>query len=226
MYYRMVNDRLETAGKSASAPDQDKLIEYLFFCLAYVLKESRETIQYGTSQYGDPETSFSIVMLNIDHVGYDYATECFRVLGIEPLRECGPVMSVEFETAGENDKFKEHFKSLLDRAEKELMLLNDKTPQEYFFLKTCPVIKEVASTDSKHFVVLQADVQDAVDRLCVEETMQPWTDYERIRDYYEISVEDDGTAEIRVVFYRLRKQKKFVRYLKKLELQDLYGTGT
>lgn len=56
--------------------------------------------------------------------------------------------------------------------------------------------------------------------------MQPWADYERIRDYYEISVEDDGTAEIRVVFYRLRKQKKFVRYLKNLGLEDLYGTNT
>ena len=69
-------------------------------------------------------------------------------------------------------------------------------------------------------MVIQTDVLDAVDRICAEETMQPWADYERIRDYYEISVEDDGTDEIRVVFYRLRKQKKFVRYLKKMELQE------
>ena len=82
-----------------------------------------------------------------------------------------------------------------------------------------PVIKNVTSTNSKHYVALQADIHDAVDLFCLKETLDPWADYERIKDYHEITVGDDGKADIQMVFYRIRTRKKFLRYLKELGVE-------
>ncbi len=78
--------------------DQDKLIRFLFLNLAYFLKQSREVIKYEDPQYSSANTGFAITMFRVEYKAYDYATECFRLLGKEPVRECGVTMSVSFDT--------------------------------------------------------------------------------------------------------------------------------
>ena len=77
--------------------DQDKLIRFLFLNLAYFLKQSREVIKYEDPQYSSANTGFAITMFRVEYKAYDYATECFRLLGKEPVRECGVTMSVSFD---------------------------------------------------------------------------------------------------------------------------------
>jgi len=88
-------------------------------------------------------------------------------------------------------------------------------------LQLHPTIKKVASTNSNHFVVLQSEIKDDVDLISVKDVMKPWIDSERIRDHNEITFERDGVAEIRVVFYRIRTQKKFIRYLKESGIKEV-----
>jgi hypothetical protein len=216
-YYKQIDARLESAGGSTSAPDQDKLLDYLFFCLAYELKQDRDSVIFKEPEWTNAETSFSIVMYRSGHVAHDYCSSCIKALGAICRWECGPVKTACMQSKEERDEVKNKFESRLQNAQKQLAVLNGRTPQEYFFLKAHPVVLETASTDNNHFVILQADIRDAVDLLCVEETLTPWADYDRIRDYFEITVDDNSRAEIKVVLYRIRKQKKFIRYLKNLE---------
>ena len=199
---------------------QNKLTRYLFLNLAYILEQKRAVIKYENPNFGDANLGFAITMFRIDHEAYDYADQCFRILGKDPVRECGVTISVTFYTPEENIEFRMRFKSLLDEAQKRLPALNGKTPQEFYMLQLKPLITEIVSTDSKHCVALQADINDAVDLLGLEETFEPWTDCERIRDYHEITIDDDGKADVQMVFYRIRTRKKFILYLKGLGVEE------
>jgi len=200
--------------------NDNRLIEYLFICLAHILRESNQKIQYGTTQYGNPHTGFSITMFHIDHDGYYYAEKCFDILGKASLRECGPTMSVCFNTPEETNAFKNRFMAYMEQAEERLSELNGNAPQEFYALKANPKISEIISTQSNHIVLLKANFHDAIDELAFCEMMKPWTDIESIRDYFEIEDCDDGNAEIRVVFYKLKNQKRFIRYLATLGIGE------
>jgi len=199
--------------------DQEKLLQYLFLNLAYLLRESREVIKYENPQYGDPALGFAITVFRINNKFYDYADQCFRLMGKITVRECGITMSVSFDTSKENDSFRENFKLRMRQAEERLPALNGKTPQEFYLLHFNPVIKNVTSTNSKHYVALQADIHDAVELHCLREALDPWADYKRIKDYHEITVDDNCNADIQMVFYRIRTRKKFLRYLKELNVE-------
>jgi len=219
LYYRSIMDRLEQTGKSIPAPDHDTLLAYLFLCYASALKNDRAGAKIQEPAWSDPATTFSIVMNNAGAVTHDYCCSCIEALGGTWERECGPVTNACLKSTVERNEVKNNFLSRLKRAQQKLKNLKGKTPQEYYFLKTSPVIREVASTASNHFVVILVEIQNAIDLLSVDEAFQPWADYERIRDYYTISLTDTGTGEIRIVFYRIRKQKMFVRYLQNLGLE-------
>lgn len=84
MVYQFFNSRLDTAGEGTVKPDKNKLTQYLFFNFAHLLRKSGETIEYEAPQYSSPDTGFAMTMLRVDMKVYDYAVECFRVLGKEP----------------------------------------------------------------------------------------------------------------------------------------------
>ncbi len=214
--YRTVKNRLGTAEELSASSEQDKLLAYLFLCFVYLLRRNRANVAVEDAVWSDPETTFSIVIYHADGETHDHCCACIEALGAEWVRESGTTTAVSCESGTERDAVKNKFMILLNEARKRLARLRNRTPQEYFFLNTTPVIREIASTDNKHFVVLQADIQDAVDMLCVEETLQPWADYKRIRDYFEISGNDNGMAAIKMIFYRIRRQKEFIRYLQNL----------
>jgi len=226
MYYRRINDRLEIAGNSTETPDQQKLVDYLFLCFAYELKKDRAEAVFQEPVWSDKKTTFSILINHAGGVSHDYCCSCIEAIGGSWNRECGVLTNACFESEAERDEAKNRFFDLLDQAKERLVLLFDRTPQEYFFMETSPVIKKIGSTPNNHYVELHADIHDAVDMLCMDETLQPWADYERIRDYYENSVNEDGEAEVRMVFYRVRKQKKFVRYLNNLGVKEEEKTMT
>ena len=146
-------------------------------------------------------------MFRVDYKAYDYATECFRLLGKEPVRECGVTMSVSFPTPEENEVFKCRFKSLMDQAEKELSQIGDQTPQEYYFLKCAPVLIGTEDTPSNHYVLLQATVQDDLDRRVCQEVLGDC----------EITGED-GTVDIKVSCYRKKWRDRLVRYMKVIKV--------
>jgi hypothetical protein len=223
MIYRPIHNRLQAAEKLTACSEQDKLLAYLFLCLAHALQRDRDRILYQDGQWSDPDTTFSMVLYRSGGETHDYCCSCIEALGGEWQRECGPVTTAYTESRAERDALKSGFISLLAQAEQRLSRIKGITPQEYFFLQTNPVIEAITSTDHNHFVVLRADVQDNVDMLCLTEALEPWADYERIRDHFEIIVQDDGMAEIRVIFYRLNKQRKFVRYLKKMGVDGFAG---
>ena len=199
-----------------------KLVRFFFLNMAYLLRESNETIQYGTTQYGDPEKGFSITMLKVDHSAYDYATECFMLLGGDPKRECGPTIASSFESVEDCEDFKSNFMSLLEDANDRLKKMLNLTPQEYSILKTAPTIQKAFSTDSKHYTVLSAMFSDISDMMIWENFLRPWNDTERVRDYSEVDADGDGTAEIIMTCYKLRKQKKFIKYLRGLGIGENY----
>lgn len=226
MVYQLVTKRLSSTGKSLVGPDEkkavfhEKLLNYLFLCFAYELKQDREELIYQEPVWSDPETTFSIVMYRSGFESFDYCCECIKALGGRFERECGPVTTVYTESQQERNRLKQDFLRLLAAAEKQLAGLNGVTPREFHAIKTHPVITEVSSTNNLHFIMLHAEILNSVDRLVWDELLKPWRDDNRIRDYYEIECFADGTAEIKMVFYRLRKQKKFFRYLINLGVQQ------
>lgn len=229
MVYQLVTVRLSSAEKLLVGPDEkkavyhEKLLAYLFLCFAYELKQDREELIYQEPVWSDPETTFSIVMYRSGFESFDYCCECIKALGGRYERECGPVTTVYAESQQERNRLKQDFLRLLAAAEKQLSELNGVTPQELHALKTHPVITEVSSTDNLHFIVLHAEILNSVDRLVWDEFLKPWRDDKRRRDYHEIECFADGTAEIRMKFYRLRKQKKVFRYLINLGVQQASG---
>jgi hypothetical protein len=187
--------------------DQNKLIRFLFLNIAYFLKQSRETIKYEEPQYGNADLGFAISVFRVDHKFYDYAVECFRLLGKEPVRECGVTMSVSFDTPEETNTFRDHFRAFVDQAEAELGKMGTLTPHEYYFLKCAPVIIGTEDGQSNHYVFLQVTVQDDLDREVCEEILG---DCEIIGD--------DGTVEIKVSCYRKKWRDKLVRYLRGIDI--------
>ena len=90
--------------------DQKKRLRFLSLNLVYLLKKNREVVKHEELQYGNAELGFAITMFRVDHKAYDYAAECFRLLGKEPSRECGVTMSVSFDAPEENNAFRNHFR--------------------------------------------------------------------------------------------------------------------
>jgi len=84
-----------------------------------------------------------------------------------PARECGVTMSVSFDTPDENNAFSDLFKALVSQAEGLVHSLEDRTPQEHYFLQTNPIIKGIEDTQSNHYVLLQANVVDDIDERSV-----------------------------------------------------------
>ncbi len=193
---------------NATMTGQDKLLRFLFLNIAYLLKQSREVIKYEVPQYGNADLGFAVTMFRVDHKAYDYAVECFRLLGKKPVRECGVTMSVSFYTPEENNAFRDHFRELMDQAEEELCKIGTLTPHEYFFMKCSPVIVVTEYAPSGHYVLLQATVEDDLDRSVCKEILGDC----------EMSG-CDGTVEIKVLCYRKKWRNKLVRYLKGI------GTG-
>ncbi len=185
---------------------QDKL-RFMFLNLAYLLKQSREIIKYEEPQYGNPNLGFAITMFRVDHKAYDYANQCFRLLGKEPLRECGVTMSVSFDTPEENNAFRDLFRELMDQAYAELEKISDLTPHEYYFLKCAPVVIGTEDGQSNHYVLLQATVDDDLDRSVCEEILGDC----------EMSG-GDGTVEVRVSCYRKKWRDRLVRYLREIKV--------
>lgn len=208
LYYKMLDYRLKTAGNST--PGQDKLLDYLFLCLAYELKQDKDKIIYQEPVWSDPETTFSIVMYR-SGVTHECCCLCIETLGGSWQRECGPVTTAYSKSQEECDELKSRFISLLDNAQERLAGLNDKNPQEYFFLKTNPKIIRIEETPNNHFVFLKADIVDELDRhVC-----------EAVLGNCEISViPDDEPSEIKLVCDRKKWRDQLVRYLKNLGLED------
>ncbi len=200
--------------------NHDKLLKYLFLCFAYEMNKDRDRVIFQDPVWSDPETTFSIVMNRSRPVAFDYCCLCIDALGGDYKRECGPVTTIYTESQDQRDKIKTNFQSLFHNAQKRLGDLDDKTPQEFYLLQLHPTIKKIASNDSNHFVVLRAYTKDAVDLIVVHDVMKPWIDFERVREHYKISFEGGSVAEIKVIFYRIRTQKKFIRHLKQLGVKE------
>lgn len=226
-FYQEIENRLHDCGQYVNqsianhALQQAKLIQYLFLNLVHIVRNSDDIIRYGTPQYSSAETGFTMVLYRIAHEGYDYCVYGFHVLGCRNIhRECGPTISVQFDSSEEKEAFRAKLMNVLEEAEGQLNLLGDRTPQESYILKTNPVIVDTYSTQNEHIVVLNAIISDAVDFLAWKEILKPWADNDRIRDYYEITVHPDKPSEIKLIFYRIRKRDKFLRYMSKLSKND------
>ena len=222
-FYQEIENRLQDCGQYVNQSDgnldqqQAKLIQYLFLNLVHIVRNSDDIIRYGQSQYHSADTSFTMVLYRIAHVGFDYANYGFHALGCPNAHnEAGPTISLQFSSQKERDAFKAKLMNVLEEAENQLNLLNDRTPQESYILKTNPVIVDTFSTNNEHIVLMNAKISDAVDFLALKECCEPWADNDRIRDYYEITVHPDKPAKIKLVFYRRRKRDKFLRYMKNL----------
>lgn len=185
-------------GKSENA------LHYLILInLAYLLKESRETIKYEDPQYGNPNLGFAITVFRVDHKFYDYTDQCLRLMGKKPVRECGVTMSVSFNTPEENNSFRDNFKLRMDQGEELLVGLGDRTPQEHYFLKTKPIIKSIEDTPNNHFIFLLAD---DVDRQVLGEVLGD----------HDVVDMGDAKVQIKVLCYRKKWRDKMVRYLSNL----------
>jgi len=196
---------------------RSRLLQYLFLNLAYLLKQYREQIHYGTPQYNSADTAgFTIFIFRVSFETYTYAIRCFEALGCKRIiRECGTTIAVLSQTPEENLALKTQFTTLLDEAEENLVLIGGKTPQEYYALQTRPVIMDVYNTHHKHFVVLQAEF-DAFSRFIWGEA--GWGKI--IEDDGICSAIDCGREKILVSFHKRRPRDRFVRYLKGIGVED------
>jgi hypothetical protein len=120
---------------------------------------------YGTPQYKN-EIGFSLIIFRVPNEARDYVIECLKVLGCDRInRECGVTTTFLFDSPEESNAMKAKFVVLLEEAqEKGLSALNGLNPQEYYMLQTHAVIIDVCNTNSKHFIVLQAEI-DAFHRI-------------------------------------------------------------
>ena len=186
--------------------------QYLFLNLAHLLKKYNEQVQYGYPQYSSSDTGFTIFIFRVSFETYHYVIRCLESLECNRIiRECGNTIAALSDTPRENIALKNQFMLLLDEAEKQLVLLGGKTPQEYYALRTNPVIIEVYNTHHEHFVVLEAAI-DAFSRLIWDEI-----GWGRI-------LENDGTGvavdreKILVRFSKKRQRDRFLRYMRGLVL--------
>jgi hypothetical protein len=188
--------------------DKNKLIKFFFLNIAYLLKDSREVIKYEEPQYGNADLGFAVTIFRVDHKAYDYAVKCFKLLGKKPARECGVTMSVNFDTPEENTAFRDHFRVLMDQAGEELSKIGTLTPHEYYFLKCSPMITGTEDDQSNHYVLLQATLQDHLDKEVCEEVLG------------DCKIDGDvGMVAITVSCYRKKWRDQLVRYLKGIRLE-------
>lgn len=190
---------------------QDKLTRYLFLNLVYLLNQNRQVIKYEAPQHGDPNLGFAITMFRVDPKAHEYAVEYFRLLGKDPVRECGVTMSVSFDTPEQNNASREQFKVLVDEAEELLRSLADRTPHEHFFLELNPVLIGIENTQNNHFILLQANAVDDIDDrvLC-----------EVLGDYDIVDKPNNEPVEIRVKCYRKKWRDGLVRHLIQLGIEE------
>ena len=189
--------------------DKNKLINFLCLNIAYILKQSSDVIKYEDPQYGNADLGFAVTMFRVDHAAYDYATQCLRLLGKDPARECGVTMSVSFDTPEENNAFMDQFRVLMDQADEELEKLGTMTPHEYYFLQCAPVIIGTEDGQSNHYVLLQVTVEDDLDMRVCEDVLGDC-----------VMSGDDGTVEIKVSCYRKKWRDKLVRYLEGIGVDE------
>lgn len=168
--------------------DEEKLLQYLFLNLAFLLDRYKQTIHYGAPYNTGVETGMAVTMFYIDNRAYEYAAECLTVMGKPPCRECGVTSSVTFETTEETDAFRNEFKSRVEQAKEQLAELDGKTPQEYFFLKTNPIIKDIKNTENNHFIYLQANIIDDLDRRVCKAVLGEHEIIDMTREITEIKV--------------------------------------
>ena len=114
-------------------------------------------------------------------------------------------------TPDENNAFRNQFKALFDQAEGLVHSLEDRTPQEYYFLKLNPVFLGIEDTQNNHFILLQAHVVDDVDERVLSEVLG---------DYEIVDMPDDESVEIRVKCYRKKWRDRLVRHLKQLGIKE------
>jgi len=225
-YYQQIENRLEEAGQHITLSDdshaqyQAKLRLYLFLNFARQLKINHEIIRYGNPHDDRDDNKFTIILNRSGHITFDYCAECISALGGIADFGDGVTITATFDTSEEKKVFKKAFIAALTDAEEQLELAGDKTPQEYFILKSTPTVKKAFSTPSNHIVVLNAEIRDAVDFLSWKEGLEPWGDNDRLRDFYKITVHPDQLSEIRLIFYKKSKREQFLRYLKKIELDE------
>lgn len=224
-YYQEIENRLQDCAQYVTQMNDDnqtqhheKLLQYLFLNLVHIVRNSDDIIRYGTPQFSSAETGFTMVLHRIAHEGFDYVIYGFHALGppASTSREAGPTISLQFSSQKEKDAFKQSLLKVIENAEQQLDLLRERTPQEFYILKTNPVIVDTYSTQNEHIVLLNAKISDAVDFLSWKEILEPWADNDRIRDYYEITVHHDKPSEIKLIFYMRRKRDKFLKYLNNL----------
>ena len=191
---------------------QHQLAKYLFLHLAYLLKKYDEQIHYGHPQYNSAQTGFTIFIFRVSFETYTFCTRCLESLDCKlTIRECGTTIAALSNTPEENIAFKNQFMLLLDEAEKQLVLIGGKTPQEYYALQTNPVITDIYNTDHEHFVVLEANV-DPFSRLIWGEL-----GFGKIIENCGMAVDgEDGHEKILVRFYKKRTRDRFLRYLRGL----------
>lgn len=189
---------------------KDKIIRFLFLNISYLLKQSGDRIKYEVPQYDNPELGYAITMFRVDHDAYDYATECFKLMGKDVVRECGVTMSVSFDTPEENNAFMERFKALVDQADEELAGIGDRTPHEHYFLKCNPVIVGTEDGQSNHYVSLRAEIEDDLDRAVCEEVLGDC----------EMSG-DARTVAIKVSCCRKKWRDRLVRYMEGMKVPFL-----
>ena len=184
--------------------DQDKQTRFLFLNLAYILRKKRQEIKYGNPQWDDPEKGFSITMFRVGPEAYAFAEQCCKALGKEPLLECGTTMSVNLDTVSEKNDFFDRFKMMMEQAEDELLMIGGLTPHEYYFLNCNPVIAGTEDGQNNHYVFLQAEIRDDLDREVCRVILG------------DCEIEGDGRVDIKVSCYRKKWRDRLVRYLEGL----------
>ena len=174
------------------------------------MKQSGERIKYEEPQYGNADLGFAITMFRVDHKAYDYATQCFGLMGKKVVRECGVTMSVSFDSSEENNAFRDNFRALMDQAEEELAGIGDRTPHEYHFLKCNPVIVGTEDGQSNHWIYLQAEIEDDLDLRVLE----------KILGDCEMTDGDSGRVDVKVSSYLKKWRDWLVRYLKEIGVRE------
>ncbi|MBU1566850.1 MAG: hypothetical protein KJ630_14660 [Proteobacteria bacterium] len=199
-----------------------QLTEYLFLNVGYLLKKHNEHIHYGHPQYSSAKTGFTIFIFRVSFETYHYVIRCIESLGCTRIiRECGTTIAALSNTPEENIALRNQFMLLLDEAEKQLILLGGKTPQEYYALKTNPVIIDIYNTDHEHFVVLEADL-DPFSRLI-------WGELGFGKIIENVGIDggvEDGCKKILVRFYKKGPRDRFVRYLRRIGVPDGLVVGS
>jgi hypothetical protein len=113
-------------------------------------------------------------------------------------------MSVNLDTVSEKNDFFDRFKMMMEQAEDELLMIGGLTPHEYYFLNCNPVIAGTEDGQNNHYVFLQAEIRDDLDREVCRVILG------------DCEIEGDGRVDIKVSCYRKKWRDRLVRYLEGL----------